>query len=136
MELGEAIYSQLSGTSDLTALVSTRIYPGVAPQAASLPYVIFFQVTNPGHHAMQADPNINGPRWQVSAWATTYSSVKAIAKQVKASLKDYTGTMGGSSGVTVQRVFYENEIDLTDVDPVTKDPIHHVAQDYIVWHST
>lgn len=136
MELGEALYSQLSGTSDLTALVSMRIYPGVAAQCASLPYIIFSQVSNAAHHAMSNDPNIQSPRWQISTWAETYSGVRAIAKQVKAALQDYTGTMGGSGGVEVQRVFFENEIDYTDLDPETKAITHSVAQDYIIWHST
>ena len=136
MELGEALYSKLSGTTDLTALVSTRIYPRIAPQNTAFPYVIFFQVSNPGYHAMLNDPNINSPRWQISTWAETYSSARAIAKQVKAALRDYSGTMGGSSGVSVQRIFYENEVDYTDVDPETKAVTHHIAQDYIIWHST
>lgn len=136
MELGEALYSQLSGTSDLTDLVSTRIYPSVAAQCASLPYVIFFQISNMGHHAMNSDPNIQSPRWQVSTWSETYSNARAIAKEVKASLQDYTGTMGGAGGVDVQRIFFENEIDYTDVNPETKEITHHIAQDYIIWHST
>ena len=136
MELGEALYSKLSGTTDLTALVSTRIYPRVAPQNAAFPYVIFFQVSNPGMHAMGNDPNIQAPRWQVSSWADSYSSVRSVAKQVKAALKDYTGTMGGSSGIEVQRIFYENEVDMVDIDPETNEPIYHIAQDYIIWFSS
>ena len=39
--LHTAIYSKLTAASTLTALVSTRVYYGLAPQGAALPYVIF-----------------------------------------------------------------------------------------------
>lgn len=39
--LHTAIYSKLTGSASLTALVSTRVYYGLAPEGTALPYVIF-----------------------------------------------------------------------------------------------
>ncbi len=134
MEIGAAIYSHLSGTSDLSALVGTKIYPVVAPQNVNLPFVTYQMISGVRIHAMIKDPGLTRPRFQLTSWSTSYATVQAVAKQVRLALQDYSGTMGGSSGVPVQRIFFENEIDLVDTDDgrVT----HYCAQDFIIWHTS
>jgi hypothetical protein len=39
--IDDAMYDKLAGASGVTALVSTRIYRGAAPQGATAPYVIY-----------------------------------------------------------------------------------------------
>ena len=136
MELGEALYTKLSGTAGVSALVSTRIYPVVVPQNGSLPCITYQQISEPWAHAMGTDPGIRSPRYQISAWSTSYSQVKSVAKQVRTALQDFTGTMGGAGGIAVQRVFFEGETDMSDVDPESQAVTHHVAQDFIFWWST
>ena len=105
--LREAIYNYLSGYTGLTDLVSTRIYSQVMPQGVVYPAVTY-QVISPGtvNHLMNSDSGLyKDPQVQVSSWASTQSSGDAVAVQVSAALKDYSGTMGGDGGITVQRVF-------------------------------
>jgi len=107
MTLRVALYNYLSGESDLTDLVSTRIYSQVLPQDVEYPAVTF-QVTTPGtvNHLMNSDSGLYlDPCIQVSSWASDPSDGDAVAAQVKAALQDFTGTMGGDGGITVQRVF-------------------------------
>ena len=141
MQLGEALYAHLAGTVNVSSHVATRIYPLVAPQGASLPFLTFQEISNLGVHAMSKDPKIRHPRYQVSIFANNYSSARAVAKEVKTALQDYqsdiSGLLGdGTSGVDVQRVFFENEIDLHAIDPETAGGTYHIAQDYICWHTT
>jgi len=141
LTLGQAMYGHLSGTTAVTALTSNRIYPLIAPQGASLPFVVYQQISNPGIHAMISDPAIRSPRFQVASFAETYSGVRAVAEQVKSALQDYRTAVDGlfgdnTSGVDVQRVFFENEIDLSDIDPDTMAATYHIVQDYIIWATT
>ena len=41
MKVGLAIYSILSSDSDISDLVSTRIFPNVAPQTTAFPFIIY-----------------------------------------------------------------------------------------------
>ena len=41
MTVGKAIFYLLDNSTDLTAIVGTRIYPEVAQQDAPLPYVVY-----------------------------------------------------------------------------------------------
>ena len=41
MEIGKAIYSILSINPNISGLVGTRIFPNVAPQTTTLPFIIY-----------------------------------------------------------------------------------------------
>lgn len=132
MDVSQAIYSQLKATAGVTALSSYRIYPMASPQGALFPHVIYQQISNTPVHAMIADPKIRRYRFQLSCWATSFTGVVALSTQVKSALRDKTGVIG-TSNFNVQRIFFDNEYDLTDVNPETEKIIFHRAQDYLVW---
>lgn len=124
----EALYSILTGASALTALVGTRIGPAGFFQEPTGSYVTYQLISGPVVHTMGADPGLASPRFQVTAWALgrNYAGAKAIAAQIRAALRDYSGI---AAGVTVQRAFLENEVDLGYDGLATG-----VAQDYTIWH--
>ncbi len=134
MELHEAIYKQLSTATLTTQLGSTAIYPMVIPQGKALPAVTYQQISEVWSHTMGVDPGIRTSRYQLSYWSTSYKQVKLLADKGRNVLQDFSGDLGGS--VTVQRIFFDNEVDLSDIDPETKLPIFHIAQDFIIWHAT
>ena len=41
MEIGKAIYNILSTTTNISDLVGTRIFPNVAPQTTTFPFIIY-----------------------------------------------------------------------------------------------
>lgn len=135
MELGEAIYKQLSTATLTTKLGSTAIYPIVIPQGKALPAVTYQEISETRIHAMGADPGLVYPRYQISYWSTDYKQVKVLSKAGRQVLQDFSTRLGGAAGVNVQRIFFDNEVDLWEVDPVTKQMIYHVVQDYLIWHS-
>jgi len=131
-EIEQGIYARLSGQSGVTNLVGTRIYPGVAPLNAAFPYLTYSKVSGIRIHAMESDPGLAHPRMRVSTWSTSYTQVKAIALQVRTALQDYSATTGG---IPFQRIFFENEYDLPEIDLGSKKITHQLVQDYIAWHS-
>lgn len=78
----ESLYSLLSGTAGITALVSTRIYPDALPETVTYPAIVFSRAsTDP----VPSISNINFGSdviLNVSAWGTTRTSVDAIAVAV------------------------------------------------------
>lgn len=131
-EVEQGIFARLSGQAGVTNLVGKRIYTGTAPQGHNLPYITLFKVSEDRPHAMIIDPGIVRPRIQVSCWSTDYSNVKSISNAVRTALQDYSLTTGG---ITFQRILFEDETNLTEIDPDTNKIIHHVAQDYFAWHN-
>jgi len=130
-----SLYSKLTGTSAVTAFTSNRVYPLASPQKAKLPHVTFNQVSDVPHHAMAADCLLRESRLQVSSWSTSYSQVKGLSKAVKSTLRDFSGVLA-TSGVTVQRIFYEGAMDIMEIDPETQAKTYHIPQDFIVWYTT
>ena len=131
MNLYEALYHRLTNYSNLTTLTSTRIYPIKMPQEVSYPAVTFQVISGlPRGHLMGSDDSLAAPRVQVSAWGETLSDAVDVADQIKAALQDFSGTMGGVSGVTVQRIFIESE-QIPVIDPDVD--VYQVAQDFIIW---
>lgn len=133
MELAEGIYYTLSNSTVVTPLVSTRIYPGTAPQDAALPYLVFYQVDRTPVRAMQNDAALEGVNYQISTWSTSYGNSRTISAAVEMVLKDYSGTMGNSSTITIQRAFFDDEVEYVTIDPETKKANYHVAQRYLFW---
>ena len=41
MEIGKSIYNILAANTNVSNLVGTRIFPNVAPQTTTLPFIIY-----------------------------------------------------------------------------------------------
>lgn len=133
MRIGEALYSKLSGTAGVTAIVGLRIYPMVLPALCEYPAVSFQKISDVPHHLMGSDSSLRSPRYQVDCWAETFSGVRALAEAVRAALQDATGTWGGAGGVVVQRAFLDMEIEFAE-NPGDAT-VYRVSQDYIIWYA-
>jgi len=132
--VGQAIYNHLKASSDVTNIISTKIYPSVLPQGGSLPACTYSQISGVRIHAMGQDPGLTHPRYQISSWSTSYSQVHSLAEKVRQSLQDYSGTTGG--GVNIQRIFFDQETELPEVDQDSRLVTYQIAQEYIIWYST
>ena len=104
------LYTRLSTFAGLTALVSTRIYPLICPQGVTYPAVTYQRIsTMPREVAMGSDPGIARARIQVSAWGVTYSSVKAIADQIRLALERYNTTGIFGTFIIAENDLYDEE---------------------------
>jgi len=127
MSVKGAIYSRLSNFTALTNLVGLRIYPGIAPQNTTLPYVTFQQISNESISAMSADTGLERPRFQLDSWSDDQLEVENVAVQVRAALQRYEGTLDST---TIQVIFLQNDVDLYDHET----ELHHVATDFEINH--
>jgi hypothetical protein len=106
--LEATLYTKLSTTAGIAALVGTRIYPMIMPQGSTYPAVTFQRIaTEPRESCMVADCGIVRARIQITAWADTFTAAKAVADQVRQALQRWTGT-------GIQGSFIIGEYDLYD----------------------
>ena len=130
MTIEAALYSYLSTYAGLTELIGLRIYPVDITQDAEMPAVAYQLVDDLPVHSGGADLIVHAARFQFSCWGTTYLNACAVAVQIKAALQDYSGTMGGSGGVKIQRSFLEMTTDLFDEEMRRCGR----ACDFVLWH--
>ena len=122
MTIEEALSAYLNSKTELIDIVGDRIYPIVLPQNPTYPALTYFKVSGLALH----DADIAYPRFQLSSWGEDYADVKTLAAAVKEVMQRFKGIMGGTGGVKVSQVVYENELDL--YDSVTG--IYHIPADY------
>lgn len=136
LDFAASLRTKMTNTAGITSLVSSsKICPMMLPQGESLPGITYQRITDIPMHAMANDVLLRNPLYQVSSWSTSYSQALSISKQIKIALQDFTGTLA-TNGVTVQRIFLENEIEYPDYDDITKKTSYHIAQTYRIWGTT
>ena len=131
-EIEEAVYSRLTTTAAVTAIVgagsASRIYPNKIPQEATLPAVAYQRVSTRRVKAHAAPTGLARVRVQVTCVARTYSEVKGLAVVVRKALEGVMGTVGG---LALQGSWLE-----TDADEYgDAEGLHSVRQDFMVWHT-
>ena len=127
MSIESAIYSRLSTFAGLTALISTRIYPLKLPQTVTYGAVTYSKVSGLRNHQHGGSAQVAEPRFQITAYHTSYASLKGITKQIRLALDAYSGTV---SGTKLFFCFLLNETDLYDDD--TK--VYYTALDFRIVH--
>ena len=97
----EAIKTIGGAHSGLSALISTRLYDGQAPQGAALPYVEFTKTDWQPVAGVQVNSGWGHSRVTFSAHAATLLAAKQVMLQVRAAFDRYHGT---ASGVAIDAV--------------------------------
>jgi len=122
-----ALYTLLSGVSGVTNLVQKRIYPGIAPQDARAPFIVYRLVSNSPIHLMGGDATLYKPRFSIYIHAEEYDEVKTIRDAVQAAMRDTSGTY---DTVVIQHIYYEDENEGYD----SATDRFYTILDYIIWH--
>jgi len=143
--LERAIRKRMTEIPALTALVSDRIYPVMAPQGGTLPCVVFRQVGG-GRFGATLDGKTIGPRvivLRLQCMATTYDAARNLARAVRGTnaargLHAFFGTVTGvpidDSGATAEVAVRGCAlVDGSESDDYVPDvKLFIVAQDYQV----
>lgn len=87
MSVETDLYDTLSGAAGVTALVSTRIYPNLAPESATLPYIVYSVVQADRYHTLIGSGDPANYRFQMECVGTTYASAKSVSAAVIAALQ-------------------------------------------------
>ena len=123
MKVGAAIYSLLVNDSAVSAIVGTRIYPELAEEGASAPYVVYSVVSNTPSDTKDGTP-IDEAQLEVFSVGSTYAAANDLADKVRAALDRKSKIVVGA--VTVQSIQYTNEV----VEVSEKRDLYISVQDY------
>ena len=89
MSTASDIYSALSGSSAVSALVGTRIYRNLAPQSAVRPFVLYKRIKGGGAvNSTKGHSGLDNPHYYISCWVeTNMDDAYALADKVKTALE-------------------------------------------------
>jgi len=121
MSVEAALFERLKAQ---VGTVSNRVYAGIAPQTVSKPYLTTHKLSPGFTYTHDARSKLAGPRFQVSVFASTYASAKAVEAEVITALESWKTSL-------VQGVFVEAAQDLHE--PETG--LYHIPIDAFIWHT-
>jgi hypothetical protein len=87
MSIETDLYTTLSNDAGVTALVSTRIYPSLAPEGVTHPYITYQVITGTRLSTITGVGDATRKRIQMSCHANTYSVAKSVSAAVEAALE-------------------------------------------------
>ena len=128
MSFYKALYTYLQTQADLTALVSTRMYPVRLPQKPTLPALVITKIAKPREYSHSGDSNLANPTYQFDCWAKTHQDAVALQAKLDLALTAFKGTMGDTD---VGGTFITNVID--DEEPDTA--LYRQIVDVEFWHA-
>jgi hypothetical protein len=110
------------------AAITTKCYPVKIPQSPVMPLMTYTLITDVPDVHLQGPSGLINARYQIEAWALTYSAAKALAKAIDTALAGYSGTSGtvkiGSILRITGRDWYEEAVDC-----------YRIIQDFSVWYA-
>lgn len=105
MRAEKVVYTLLSGTAPVTALIDAKVYPGRIPQNTVMPAVSYELVS--GIEIAPINAQAGGvllrSRVQVTVLAKTYSEVKAIHEAIRGALLFKSGLIAGVHVIGITR---------------------------------
>jgi hypothetical protein len=129
MNIGQIIYGVLSATAGVTALVSTRIYPDMAPQNATFPYIVFQKLSTQPTDTKEGASPLDKILVQIDCYSGSYDTSHTIAAAIRTALDRYSGTINGH---VVDKIIFSNDSSGSpqDVPTTTGSMIYWASQDY------
>jgi hypothetical protein len=129
MTLETDLRTHILASSGLSALIGTRLYPDRLPQNATLPAVVYQEVSSvPVDHVHGAAGRLVRSRYQFTVWAATRASAKTIDEAIRARID---GTGRSTIGTTaIHAILRQERVSGWDFDADDD----HVATDYYIWY--
>lgn len=124
----EAIYAKLVATSAVTALVSTRITPGLAltddqvqrlQMADSWPQIVYAKQDDTPWVYLAGVSKTSRALIRMQCWGDTYADAKSVRAVVRAALNGIqeTITPTGGTAVYIRAMIVEDDPDLIEISP-------------------
>ena len=105
MRAEKVVYTLLTGSSQVTALVGLKIYPGLIPQNTTMPALTYELVSGVDIAPINAQAGgvIMRSRVQISALARTYAEVKTIHEAIRGALLFKSGLISDVQVLAITR---------------------------------
>jgi hypothetical protein len=133
MTLKSDLFIFLTSESSIAALVGSRIYRGIAPTSAVLPYMTLIRTGSEGVHHLAAPSDIADTDWQVDCWAENAVILEQLTESIRQAVDGRRGYLI-NTGVRAMRI--ENEIDGEELlRDSSEETVHRTTMLVRVWYA-
>jgi hypothetical protein len=136
MKSPEAVLrTALVGSTSVTTMVGTRIYPLLAPKTAALPFITWRRSGISREHTLAGPMGVPNVSVEMQSFAATYEDVRQLADRVRVVLDGYGGTV---NNVEVKHVSLEQESDdFVQLAGGDLPPVYQVTQTFnVLWQES
>ena len=132
MSVETELVSQLTGDSTVSGLVSSRVYPLLAPQGATLPCVVYEMTAHETINSTSGAGSTRHAQVEVLCLDDSYGGTKTLADAVRDALNGWTV----SDSVTVSSCLLTSESDgFVQPNDDSEQPVYLITQEYSIWFS-
>jgi NAD-dependent SIR2 family protein deacetylase len=101
--IGKLIYARLSTASNITAIISTNIYPDITPQNVDYPFIVYSIIDSSPVDFKDGQSNLEEIDLQIDVYTQNYDTTQNLANLIRNRLDRFVGTL---EGVEVQTIKY------------------------------
>ena len=117
MQIGKSIYYILVNDTDVSALVETRIFPNVAPQTTTFPFIIYDVTGVSPNDTKEGPSSLDTNDVMISCYSESYSEASDLAQKIRVAMDRINeGTYGGEQIQSSQFQSYNDIFDDTSGD--------------------
>tara|TARA_R110002020_G_scaffold451901_1_gene666118 strand:- start:9863 stop:10327 length:465 start_codon:yes stop_codon:yes gene_type:complete len=137
-----AIYTLLTSDTDITDIIGDNVYPVLAPQNITGPYIRFQTITQLPDRQLIAASTLQHSRIQIdgyvregNATSSPYFIIKDLMNKIRLALDGYRGdvVIDGGSTVHIDSLSLLNSEDiLTGPNDGGDIPVYHISSDYSI----
>lgn len=132
MKSPEAVLRNALATNTVaSSVVSSRIYPLLAPASAAMPFVTYRRAGIRRQQTLTGPLGVPQVTVEIDVYATTYEAARDTADRCRRVLDGYGGSFDNTE---VKHVSLENEQDdFVQLAGADMPPVYSVKQTYDVW---
>ena len=101
--IGKLIYGRLSTASNITAIISTNIYPDITPQNVDYPFIVYSIIDSNPVDFKDGQSNLEEIDLQIDVYTQNYDTTQNLANLIRKRLDRFVGTV---ESVEVQTIKY------------------------------
>jgi hypothetical protein len=101
--IGKLIYGRLSMASNITAIISTNIYPDITPQNVDYPFIVYSIIDSNPVDYKDGQSNLEEIDLQIDVYTQNYDTTQNLSNLIRNRLDRFVGTV---EGVEVQSIKY------------------------------
>lgn len=136
MTIRNALRQELVDNAAVTALVGSKVRPGIADTDDALPYLVYSKDRNDHTRHQTASSGRALARFTITATDTTAEKADALYDVVRLALDTFTGTLGsgGNTAADVRITLADDNEGFEEPDAGTEVKKFFVIMDFLVWY--
>jgi hypothetical protein len=115
----DALFTHLSADAGVSALVVARIYPMLAPESPTYPFIVYHAISETVPYAMggPGSTDVVRRRYQFDCYGVDPTTARKVAAAVTTALDRFSGTVIYTGGSTmIQDVYRQGINDIFDFE--------------------